>query len=352
MFRTRRTKYVSVSEMNEILASCANKFCYEGSYQYFKEQRGDQLVATHNAAFVADGKVKFELTTVYQGEVATFITFKDDRSDFDEVSGMLIYRNFKNNYYPELPTAHPNGISATPLLGYNEDFERQRIPAWGYDLNSAYSAAMMKEWIDTSKNPEMKIIDPETELGFDYNDNGLLVIKRQGFARWVFKKMEVPAGVRRYVIHWFSVKKKAAAAGDIKTKTLAKRNLNYLVGYFQRTNPWLRALIVCSCNEFIENLLDENSLFWNTDSIVSRVRRYDLEENIGAGLGQWKLEHEGVVAYIGHAYQWNNDQPTYRGVTKAWFQDGWDILRDPIPSEGNAFEFNKETFRLEETQYA
>ena len=347
MWKKNRIRFIDIDMMNQILYDCRNKVIYEGAYE---EEKDDYIEGN---AFIEDKTVKFQVTTKYKGVIATYITFKDGRTtDFmDTTTGMQAFSDF--SHYWRVPRMKSMD-SATPLIGFDDRPGRNktRHTAYGYDLNSAYSAAMLKGWIDVSKVPTRGFINPETQVGFDYDDEGKLILKHFGYCDWIFNKCETPEGVKQYINKWYKIKEQAVAAGDIKTKNHAKAMLNYVVGYFQKVNPWLRAWVVCSCNEFIENLLDEDSIFWNTDSIVSLKRRPDLERNLGTGIGQWKLEHEGEVAYVNNCYQWNNQKPTYRGVAKSWFKDGWDILTDPLPVVGNAYEFNKETLQLEETEYA
>jgi hypothetical protein len=196
---------------------------------------------------------------------------------------------------------------------------------------------MLKGWIDTTQPPVAKIIDPATEIGFTCD----LEIQRTGFCLFTFKKMPTPPAIIEWVNKYYQKKKEAQTKEE---KLKAKQTLNFAVGMLQRKNPWLRAWIVASCNEYISGLLDENSLFWNTDSIVSRTPRPDLE--LGAEIGQWKLEHEGVVAYRGNSYQWNDDKPTYRGVPKSWFAGDFDLLVDEKPKNENIYYFDYKEVRI------
>lgn len=344
---SKKIEYITVEEMNKVLEKQKNKIIHFKNYDVLKEDEQIDISLTGGSCCILDYDVAFSCTTLWQGEVITFICFKDGREYYEGATGAQIFREF--SLYWTTPRKAAPGISASPLLGYNPEYEGQRIEAWSYDLNSAYSDAMMKEWIDVKSGPYPGFVNPETEIGFDYDDEDQLYIKRKGPAKFIFKKCPVPDGVRKYICKWYGVKRRADIAGDKEAKTIAKQHLNFIVGYFQRVNPWLRALVVCSCNERISELLDENSLYWNTDSICSRVRRPDLEEDLGKGLGQWKMDHQGVVAYRGLAYQWNKEKPTYRGVVKSWFPDDWDILKDPLPKCGNDWEFNKKTIRLEAT---
>lgn len=76
---------------------------------------------------------------------------------------------------------------------------------------------------------------------------------------------------------------------------------------------------------------------WNTDSIISRVERKDLE--LGTEIGDWSLKHIDDFAYIGMTYQWGKEIPGWRGIPKAWFPDDFDILKDPAPERNNPYVF-------------
>lgn len=109
--------------------------------------------------------------------------------------------------------------------------------------------------------------------------------------------------------------------------------LNLPIGYCQRYNPFLRSYVVNSCNEVIKRLIDDDTLFWNTDAIFSRKRRPELE--LGTEIGQFKEIHCDTLSYVGNVYQINNEDPTYRGISKSWFKafekkNGrkYDLLKD------------------------
>jgi hypothetical protein len=94
--------------------------------------------------------------------------------------------------------------------------------------------------------------------------------------------------------------------------------LNLPIGYCQRYNPFLRSYVVNKCNNKIKAIIDHNTLFWNTDAIFSRVRRPELE--LGTEIGQFKEIHCNTLTYVGNVYQINNEDPTYRGISKSWFK--------------------------------
>ena len=139
--------------------------------------------------------------------------------------------------------------------------------------------------------------------------------------------MESP--FKKFVNRWYEEKKNAKTK---QQKAKAKGMLNYSVGYLQRVNPFLRSTIIYYANKMIKDLVDENTLYCNTDSLVSLVPRNDL--NIGTNIGEFKVEHEGQFAFRGFNYQWDNSV-SYRGIPKSWFKPGFDILVDNIPQIGN-----------------
>ena len=175
-------------------------------------------------------------------------------------------------------------------LWKNEKYEGTRNYAIGYDLNSSYSFAMLKDMPDTSKKPKTGFIK-KGEIGFDFEGKPIF----EGWSLWVFPLMESP--FKKFVNRWYEEKKNAKTK---QQKAKAKGMLNYSVGYLQRVNPFLRSTIIYYANKMIKDLVDENTLYCNTDSLVSLVPRNDL--NIGTNIGEFKVEHEGQFAFRGFNY--------------------------------------------------
>ena len=147
---------------------------------------------------------------------------------------------------------------------------------------------------------------------------------------------------KHFVEQYYAKRKKAKGIEKEKIKQI----LNYAVGYIRRKNPFIHSCILSRSRYYIESLIDENTLYSNTDSIVSKERRLDLEKLIGTEIGQFKVEHKGSFAYTGSGYQWNYESPSIRGRSKEWFKNaypnGFDILKDEIPFMANKYEYNKE----------
>lgn len=274
--------------------------------------------------------------------------FRLDGSTAQAVSGLNAYRTLKK-YWPELPnlTTDPYygyftnndtyGWKYDPpcsgIIGFNPKFENKRTPnCISYDINSAFAFAMLNKMPDTSKHPKEFSIVKENEIGFTEDINGNMTCKFKGqFCEYVFPLIDSP--FKEFVNTWYN-RKKNAKNDDEKAK--AKAMLTHSVGYLQRINPFLRGAIIYYSNEYIKKFIDENTLYWNTDSIVSCVQRPDIESNLGTELGQWKITDTGDFALKNSNYQWNKDIPTIRGVPKKWFKD-FDILKDKVPSQGNIY---------------
>ena len=128
-----------------------------------------------------------------------------------------------------------------------------------------------------------------------------------------------------------SLIKEREAEAKLEVDRKAKDMLVMCVGFMQRHNFWMRAAIIGHCNRRIKKLINKYDyciLLSNTDSIVSTERIPEIEDQIGTELGQWKIEHEGDFAYIGHTYQWNMEKPKWRGIPKTAIPEKFDLLTD------------------------
>lgn len=345
-------------EMNRHIKFCINRrkvLSYLPQDESKLEKNEAIKKMTHKVkAYLVIGEVKIDLFyTDNWGKNQQYVIYLDSREVVPQTSPATAMSAFSNTTKSDiLANTAPSNFSASPILGYNPKYSGQRTEAYGYDLNSAYASVILdNEWANFNAKPQAKVIDPETEVGFDLN----FKIKREGYSLWVFTKCEVPESVKRYFLKHYQAKQEASAmykaTGNkewLVVKQKEKDMLNFPIGCLQNKNPYVRAWIVGKTNEKIESLIDEDTLFWNTDSIVSKRRREDLEENMGDGLGQWKLEHTGEVAYIGNNYQWNQDIPTYRGVPKSWFPKDYDILKDGVPVSSNVLAWDPEKMEIYE----
>ena len=354
MYRRKKVLVVTMEEMQQHLAYCRK---YRNILN--RKRNDNELIGMH--AFVEDKMTWFELTYKKGTQACTYKCRKDTEEAVNRITGEQAYqtaqryykaKDFRNDTYVKqilLYSEEDNKFlcSAGPLLWKNDKFEGKRFRAYSYDINSSYSHAMLKDLPNTDVPYHQGFVQPG-EVGFKEDINHKLVPQFSGFSLFIFPLMKSP--YNRFVEHWYNIKKEAKEKDDDELTQKAKDMLNEPIGYFQKTNPFMRAMIIYYANEEIKQYIDLNhTAYCNTDSIVSDI---PLELNIGTDIGQYKLEDKGLeFAFIGFNYQWDLKAPSYRSKPKSWFKEGWDILKDKLPTEGNIYKYNKETFRLELTVY-
>lgn len=338
-----RERYISIDEMNKHL-----NYVFKNYNIVYRDKLSNETFK--RTAFIHDALVNFKLTYKKGSFVCTYICRKDGNETMQQINGGEAFRILSRYYkVPKMTKEvigrnicgkkNDGGMSASPLIWTNPNYENQWIEAYEYDLNSAYSSAMLGPIPDTSKPMRSGIISPG-EIGFEEvldPKNPLLTIlktKYSGYSLYIFPLMESP--FKKFVETWYN--KKISSIPGSREHSKAKGVLNYSVGQMQSVNPFIRATIVCRCNEAIESLIDDYTLFCNTDSIVSLK---PLNLKLGNGIGEWKLEHYGKVAYKGCNYQWENGEISVRGVPNAWFPKNWDITKDKFPTRGNLYEFRQ-----------
>ena len=341
MFKCKNIKFITIEEFNKHLA-----FCKKNRVVVFEPHQQGQYC---NIANIEIDIVNIKLTYKLGSKVTTYQTRIDGGEQPNKITGLLAYQtlckyykipNMKAFDYFRREEHLVNGKSqiswilqaSSPLLWCNvEKSGKLYHNCIEYDMTSAYGWALTQPLPDTQKEPSFNRIVKEGEIGFRLD--GTITFK--GSASIIFPLMESP--FKRFVNKWFGIKRYGTSEDKIK----AKQMLNFCVGYMQRTNPFIRNTIVERCNMKMEELIDDNTLYCNTDCIVSLTPRNDLE--LGGGLGQFHIEHEGTFAYNGFNYQWNYELPTYRGIPKNWFinfkkkhKRDWTILDDPIPCENDS----------------
>lgn len=167
-----------------------------------------------------------------------------------------------------------------------------------YDINKSYFNAMNNlmptEMIAKYRCPN------KGEVGFTVA--GSVIIGPSDFECDYIFKLERMKSLDRYREIYLN---KLNNAKTKEEKNHYKFEINSSIGNLANHNPFLRNMIVWYANKFIMSKVDKNTIYSNTDSIVSTVKRDDLE--VGNEVGQFKIEHEGPVILKGSAYQWLND---------------------------------------------
>lgn len=322
----------------------ALNYCKKYRYFIYHEKPVNQTCGLR--AYLVEKEVEIQLTYRRRQRVQTLV-FRKDGGKFTQRSGMKAW-TILNRYYKVPRAKFPTGNaqhSSSGYLYFNAKLNNNRYPnCYGYDINSSYTAAMLNDMPDTSVEPDRLRKVKRGEIGFN---SDFEIVGEGHFASYIYPRIESP--FTEFARVWYEKKKNAKTKEE---KQEAKDILNCAVGYLQRTNPVLRTAILYYANKKIMDLVDENTLYCNTDSIVSRVKRLDIEKDLGDGLGQWKMDHQGTFAYKNTSTQWNNEVPTYRGIPKNWFPENWDLLKDPIPTrECNIYMLDMDAMRIVEVQH-
>lgn len=325
MFSKKKIEYVDFKTINKHL-----KYVYSFRQLVFREKEPGECFGLK--AFIVDRLRYFELSYACAGDPCTYIFDKTsgDTKDHQQITGLQAYsvlcKYATINHVVESKEDAP--ISARPLLWKNDKYDGKRQDAICYDVNSAYSYAMIQDMPDTSLAPMQKNIEAG-EIGFDLDGNR----QTEGYSIFVFKLR--PSPFKKFVEVYYKKKKNAK---NKQERRKYKEYLNFCIGFLQNRDPYTRAQIVGLANDRIAALRDENTLYCSTDSIVSLVERPDLK--LGDDIGEWKIEHKGKFAYKGFSYQWNDDKPSIRGKLKSDFTDDFDLLTDDLPVNHNKYIFN------------
>lgn len=359
MFKSKRIEYIlNVKEMNEHLKYCYKNRILAPSEAWANLQRIPKMYYTIDVKYT-----KIILRYSGNGHLYTEYIFNLDGSEHTQtISGLRAFNllqrmsnkgvvDLTNNskYYDKKYEQWKIGFMAG-LVWFNPRFNRQRhADCYEYDVNNAYSAAMLQDIPNTKVIPREKDIVHKGEIGFREMQRGLTdeiylyaVFEEGQHAEYIFPAIESP--FKTFVEHYF--KKREEAKTKVESEKM-KQILNYSIGYIRRKNPFIHSCILSRARYFIEDLVDLNSsLYCNTDSIVSKGKREDLDKLLGHNVGDFKIKHTGNFAYNDSGYQWNNELPSVRGKSKEWFKNafpnGFDILTDRLPYiEANKYIFNE-----------
>lgn len=357
-FKKRREVYLSITQFNEIL-----RYAKKTKNVLFREHISgvDSMIG---CAYLDLRQVYARLTmnSLEDGKPVTYVTRMDGSKVIQETSGMQAYSIMQRYYRCKDFTSD---ATVCELLGYIDEIERfsygasaflyansrfvgKRVEAWDYDVNSSYSWALTQKMPFTEGKMSMyREVSEGKEIGFKRIGTDLEVAL-SGKAEFIFKLVKSP--YLKFVSKYYSKKKNARKNHDVRKAEKAKQTMNYAVGYLQRKNPFMRSAILYYANKKIKDLVDEDTIFCSTDSIVSARKRDDIP--IGTDIGQFKIEKHGHFAFVNFNYQWDDEVAHMRGVPSAWIAEyikengRYDILEGkPIPPR-NRWVFDINSFQL------
>lgn len=350
----RQRKISTVDEMNEILKE-VKELCVNIYYNKFDSRNANLLWD----AYIEDNGYTIKITYKPFKKAITYIFDTDGRYQIQIepkncVSQMS--RAYKIERTKEILNIDPVDLpAAKPLLYKNKKYDGKAVNAYEYDLSQAY-AQMLKLPLPITSSMQLNTKLKEGQIGFILIDNELRLITEKDFpCDYVFDTMQSP------YIKWIDrLFERCDKATDVNAKTEVKSIYRFAVGDLQNINPFWRATIVGRCNELVKSYMNEDTIYCNTDSIISTTRRLDLEADTQF---KWKLKRVNEVFKWQSGkmnYQWNDETPTMRGPQKRYIEyynkthdKKWDILTNDIPNNvEHQYKLNRETLQIEEnTEY-
>lgn len=322
----KKIQVFDYKELNSLLDQV--EACSTLHYGLLYEEVKDEFSLT-NHSFVKFNPKIVTLTTKYGlgdnfNSSATYI-FNRDESVAHLKTGAEEYAIFKRAARAFLPDFSDDPIAIkrlgkrdgkflnkqAGLLKFNPKYNGKKIFAFEYDLNAAYLSCISERWLDT-RRPMYDHILGENEAGFFYMENLFLVTEPGIKVDIAFKIIESPDCIKNYCKKWFKLKQ----SSDKQKKLNAKHQIVDSIGFLQYHNPYLRAYIVESCNNYMQAIIDANPNDWilaNTDAIFLTK---PINLNIGQNLGQFKLK-KGFIETRGVNYKSADFGDVERGKQKA-----------------------------------
>lgn len=243
-------------------------------------------------------------------------------------------RNKANGYYSSVfkklfpNTEIPKSAygEEKPILDSNRKTDNVFIEkAYCYDLNSAYLSVLKDgKYPDVDKGDlGFGMVEAE-QIGFvcinGFDDKGreqkiITEIKYEG--EWAEHRfvMSYSQPLYDWVHRTYDRLCQYKKEGKKYEAGIEKLAIVKSIGVLRNHNVWFHSYIVRKISRFMRENLDEYSILWNTDSIISLTKREDLQ--IGSGLGEFKLEFDGCpMRHIGVNYAWRDSDGIYHAKSR------------------------------------
>lgn len=347
--RVKLIRLNNVKEFKHVLEKVKNE-CLN---IYFRKRPFNEDIKQN--AYIHESTSKYTITFK---EGLKAVTYEFDRdgnyliqtTPKDAVSAMS--RSFRIQRTSKIMHLAPEKIeSAEPILYKNDKFDGIAVEAFEYDLKEAY-AQMLRLPLPDLNTAKYDVKIGKNQVGFYAVGEHLKCSFEEGrVCQYVFDLMPSP------YIRWLERNdKKISKADTLEQRIELKSKYRFAIGDLQNLNPFWRCIVVERCNQLINKYRDENTVYCNTDSIVSTVRRFDIENDTEF---KWSLKRVKEIFKWQKGkmnYQWNDEIPAYKGPTKREIEyynkthkKKWDILSDDLPKGGkHKYNIDKETLRVYE----
>lgn len=280
---------------------------------------------------------------------------------YEDVEEVLGIKYDKKKAVDGKPKGYRESIgSATPFKYYNKNYYNKDVKAYEYDLSSAYLQVLAKLRLPKLNTLRCNTFIGPNQVGFfqvnaTRTGNKLGFSYKQGtYAQWVFDLTDDAP----YAAWATKTLAKLSTMSKGIEKDKIKNVPRYAVGQMQNHNPFIRCLVVDTCTKLIKSLMDENTIYSNTDSIVSLTQRPDIE-NYTDYKFHTDSKHYNARFYMiqdgdSIIYQWNDEIPKASGLKKRYIErynrehaDNFILGTNEMPAKTNktlyevAFENNK-----------
>lgn len=367
----RKRIITKVSEVNNLIKLIKThelkviKCGIDGDYLKLKdaEKAFNKDMDLTRCMYIVQKDTRLEISTKWVDTLPTTYIFSLDGKPVEEKSGQQCFMEMSRYYkLPKIlnepfykadidPITGKYTLSASPIIGYNKKYDKTELhDCYEYDLNSAYSSIILAGIPDLWHPSEIKFAGVKVgrnQIGFIF-DEQLSLVEPGGIADIKFNMIPCPEGLKKFIMKYYEIKKNSKGAEKQKAKDM----LNIPIGYSQRCNPFFRAYVIHRCNERIEKLIDDKTLFWNTDAIFTLNKRDDIV--IGEEIGDFKEIKINKLRYNENNYQIDDEIPVYRGIPKVWVERWqkkhgkvYNIITDEPPVRDNIYKFDMKTLKLE-----
>ena len=349
-----KQKIVTINDKDEFQA-ILDKVKEQCVNIYFrKREKGEEICQN---AFICEKDSKIEVTFKPGLKAVTYRFDRDGKylvkmMPKDAVRAMS--KSYKIQRVEDIMGISVKSIeSAKPILYKNPNYDGKAVKAWEYDLVEAYAQMLVLPLPDLyTAEYDAKI--KENQIGFYAVGDELKCSFEVGKeCQYVFDLMPSP------YVRWVKrVHKQISKAKTREERLELKSKYRFAIGDLQNLNPFWRCTIVDRCNQLIEKYKDENTIYCNTDSLVSTVRRIDIEEDFEF---DWKLKRQNQTfkwQKDKKNYQWNLELPKYKGNKKRYIEyynmthdERWVILKDEVPeTRERRYTIDRRTLKLHESK--
>lgn len=348
----RLIRISDVNEMNKILTEvqelCANV--------YFRKKEVDEKIKWN--AFIEDNGYTLKVTYKPYKKAITYQFDLDGK--YQTTTTPVNSTSQMSRIYKIEKTIDILGIDSDdipdckPLLYKNVNYDGKGVAAYEYDLTQAYAQMLMLP-LPITKSMKTKAKLNAGQIGFVDIDGSLRLItdpsEFDDVCDYVFDVMESP--YKKWIQTLFNRCDKAQTKDE---KNDIKNIYRYAIGCLRHTNQFWRATIIGRCNNLVKSYMNKDTVYCNTDSLISTTRRLDIESDANF---KWSLKHCGNVFKWQKGkmnYQWDLETPSMKGPLKRYVQyynethdEKWDILKDPIPQNlEHAYSLDKATLQIKE----